>query len=186
MRFLSFHIYLGRCEWDFCLSTFILGDWNDISVFPHKQHSSNVEWIRNCANSDIFFQSHGFSIYQSFTAIFSYLSKHVAYECEILNTVWDIISIPTTETDTSAIVTWHHCCKLRTIQDYKVWFWDILDQGWWTYGMQKDFLGTWHSLLSQFFLFLWHNRHLYIVKNMCIYTHIWRHRDCIRITVATK
>ena len=129
-----------------------------------------MAWKRKCANSDIFFHSHGFSIYQSSIAIFSYLSKHVTYECEILNTISGIFSILTTETDTSAIVTWHHCCNFRTIQGYKVWISDILDQGWRTYGTQKDFLGTRHSLLSQLFLFLWHNRCLYIVKIMCKYT----------------
>ena len=30
------------------------------------------------------------------------------------------------------------------------------------------------------------NQRLYIVKNMCIYTHIWQRSDCIWITVATK
>jgi hypothetical protein len=96
---------------------------------------------------------------------------------EILITISDIFSTLTTETDMSAIMPWHHCCNLTTIKDYKVWIWDILDQGWRTYGRQKDFLGTRHSLLSQFFLFLQHDWRLYIVKNMMyvyiyIYTHI--------------
>jgi len=47
----------------------------------------------------------------------------------------------------------------------------------------KDFLGTRHSLLSQFLL---SDQRLYIVKNMCIYAHIWLCTDCVWITVGTK
>ena len=48
------------------------------------------------------------------------------------------------------------------------------DKGWWTYGtwtqngMQKDFLGMWHSLLSLFFLFHLPDQHLDIVKKTCV------------------
>jgi hypothetical protein len=35
-------------------------------------------------------------------------------------------------------------------------------------------------------LFLLPDQRLCIVKNMCIYTHIWLHRDCLRITITTK
>ena len=40
-------------------------------------------------------------------------------------------------------------------------------------GPQKDFLGTWYSLPSNFFLFLLPDQHVYVVKNICICTHIW-------------
>jgi len=62
----------------------------------------------------------------------------------------------------------------------------FLWQGWRRYGTLKDFLGTRHSLLSQFILFILAEQRLYIVKDLCIYTHMWLHRDCIWITVATK
>jgi hypothetical protein len=37
-----------------------------------------------------------------------------------------------------------------------------------------------------FFLFLLSDQRRYVVKNMCIYTHIWLSRDSMWITVATK
>jgi hypothetical protein len=36
------------------------------------------------------------------------------------------------------------------------------------------------------FLFLLSDQCLHIVRNICVHTHIWLHRDCIRITGATK
>ena len=39
---------------------------------------------------------------------------------------------------------------------------------------------------SSFFFFFLPDRCVYIVKNMCVYTCIWLHRDCIWITVATN
>jgi hypothetical protein len=37
---------------------------------------------------------------------------------------------------------------------------------------REDFIGTQHSLLSQLFLFLLPDQRRYVVKNMCVYTHI--------------
>jgi hypothetical protein len=56
-------------------------------------------------------------------------------------------------------------------KDRHICYSDILDQSWRTYGMQNDFLGTKYSLLSQFFLFIWHDQPLYVVKNMYVHIH---------------
>ena len=56
-------------------------------------------------------------------------------------------------------------------RDRHICYSDILDQGWRTYGMQNDFFGTRHSLLSQFFLSVWHDQRLYVVKNVCVHIH---------------
>jgi hypothetical protein len=73
----------------------------------------------------------------------------------------------------------------------------ILFQGWRTNGTRaqqvtrKDILGTQHSLLSPFFLFLSPDQHLYIVKNMCLYTDIWlranyiNYRCCILTQIVS-
>ena len=75
-------------------------------------------------------------------------------------------------------------CRCAVCQH--VWFCIPVCRGWRTYGTREHFLDTWHSLLFQMFLFLLSYQRLHIVKNMCIYTHIWLHKDCIWITVATK
>ena len=48
-----------------------------------------------------------------------------------------------------------------------------LGQGWRTCGMRKYFLGTRHSLLSQFFMYVLPHHLPYIEKNMYIYTNIY-------------
>ena len=47
------------------------------------------------------------------------------------------------------------------------------------YGTRRDFLGTRHSLLSQFILSLVPDHRLYTVRKVCMYTHILLRTDCI-------
>jgi hypothetical protein len=47
----------------------------------------------------------------------------------------------------------------------------------------KNFFVTRHSMLFQIFSFLLPDQLTYIVRNMCISTHMWWRTDCIRITV---
>jgi hypothetical protein len=60
-----------------------------------------------------------------------------------------------------------------------------LNQLWRSYGTQKCFLGTRHSLLSQF-LYIFSPTGVSIVKNIYLYTLAWLREDFIWITVATK
>jgi len=54
-------------------------------------------------------------------------------------------------------------------------------QGWRTYGMWKDFLGIWHVLLSNSFLFLYFARQAspYCEEHVYVYTYLTAHRLCM-------
>ena len=45
-------------------------------------------------------------------------------------------------------------------------------QGWRTCGTRKGFLGATFTAVRFFFKFLLPDQRLYIVKNMCMYTHV--------------
>lgn len=91
-----------------------------------------------------------------------------------------------------SVMLYIQCLKLPNHPVEQVPYSHILGQSWRTYGtcaqngMQKDFLHVWHSLLSQFFCFFCLTSISYIVKNMCICTHIWLCRYCVWITVAKQ
>jgi len=87
----------------------------------------------------------------------------------------------------------HNSCPIQDLNLYRPAHCPI--QGWWSYGMQKDFLGTQHSLLSVFFIsFAWpeslyceeYGMYVCMGTYICIYMHIWLCTNCIRITAATK
>ena len=95
-------------------------------------------------------------------------------------------SVPETVSLKVACSVRHRACPRHEWRYCTVANFVSLGPNWWPHGTRKELLGTRHSLFCLFSILLLSDQRHYTVHNMCIYTHIWLHRDCVWVTVVTK